>query len=552
MFVRPTTIQAEPRATKRRPADERIPVIILTGALGSGKTTLLNGLLREEVLSGAAVFVNEFGSIGVDHDIVREVSEDVVLLASGCLCCAVDGDLRDSLLSLAAESGRSASPFSGPAIIETSGLANPIPILQLLRSDEEVSKRFTPGPVVTVVDALSAGRADELDADTTDQIAVADIIHIAKTDLASASDQAAVSALLDNINPDAMRFDGTEPLELARRLVKGMPDNASGFRCLPAGTSPTHTAGIGSFVIEESGSVREADFVTWVQLLLQSQGERLLRVKGFTTIERGPVVVQGVGPLFHTLKPANEEAGSTRLVLIGRDLDASAISRSFKETCADTPASEEPASCLPPDSRGSPESLAGRLETMLAPHLQGRVCSALLWNVHNPWSIAGTRLPAWDLLELCEDQRLVGLVKEVLGMDVLLVETDVITGATPWLERTDGGIVVPALPLPVDPPGGLEIRIGLPLHRQSALNCQVAPAGESWRLDPDDEAVFVIRYASAAARFVREANHPANRMREALRPLAYPPSAPIFLVSGENRAGNNLAAGFARPRAEWL
>ena len=99
-------------------ADGRLSVIILTGALGSGKTTLLNALLKSGELSGAAVLVNEFGDIGVDHEIVREVHEDVVLLASGCLCCQVSGDLRESLLDLAQDTMRAAAGFSGPVIVE--------------------------------------------------------------------------------------------------------------------------------------------------------------------------------------------------------------------------------------------------------------------------------------------------------------------------------------------------------------------------------------------------------------------------------------------------
>ena len=525
-------------------ADCRLSVIILTGALGSGKTTLLNALLKSGELSGAAVLVNEFGDIGVDHEIVREVHEDVVLLASGCLCCQVSGDLRESLLDLTQDTMRAAAGFSGPVIVETSGLANPIPILQLLRSDSDVRRFFLPGPVVTTVDAVSTGRGATTTNDTCDQIALADMLYITKTDLASAADQQAVAALLDEINPDAARFDAGDPHALAQRIADAGPMETSPFHCLPSMDAAAHTDGIGSVIVEAEGTVSRSDLEIWLQLLVQAQGENILRIKGVAAVEDGPVLVQGVGPLFHPLWPASGEPGVTRLVVIGRRLDGDAIGRSFRETCRGEECAARTAGKTGDDTGvPAPPDIAEACLHVVEQAMGTNVSPALLWNVHNPWSVAGSMLPAWDFLGICEDPAVVDLVRPMIGNDILLVETDI--------APSDNAPSATGSELPLEPCAGAELRLHVDMAHRT-VTATIHSFDDPPAASRSGVAVLAIRYAPATARFIRDPEHPANRARLSTRPLANPASGPVFLVSGENRAENNLARGFDRPRAEWL
>ncbi|MCC0038656.1 MAG: hypothetical protein H6893_06630 [Brucellaceae bacterium] len=168
---------------------------------------------------------------------------------------------------------------------------------------------------------------------------------------------------------------------------------------------------------------------------------------------------------------------------------------------------------------------------------------ALLWNVHNPWSVAGSMLPAWDFLGICEDPAVVDLVRPTIGNDILLVETDIVL--------PEGGLPATGSDLPLEPCAGAELRLHVDVARRT-VTATVHSFDDPPAAIRSGVAVLAIRYAPATARFIRDPEHPANRARLSTRPLANPASGPIFLVSGENRADNNLARGFDRPRAEWL
>ena len=185
-----------------------LEICLLTGALGSGKTTLLNNLLSNSKLQGSMVLINEFGDIGLDHEIVREVAEDVVLLSSGCLCCSLKGDLRDELTVIVEDLGSGKlPPVSGPIIIETTGLADPIPILKLINSDEVLQHHMVIKNVITVVDAISIQAQVKEFPEVENQVAFADILAVSKTDLASIADQSISNTIMDKLNPLARRFE---------------------------------------------------------------------------------------------------------------------------------------------------------------------------------------------------------------------------------------------------------------------------------------------------------------------------------------------------------
>ncbi|HKW85229.1 MAG TPA: GTP-binding protein, partial [Burkholderiaceae bacterium] len=163
-------------------ADMRTPVSVLTGFLGSGKTTVLNHLLHRPELAGTAVIINEFGSVGIDHLLVDHVAENMRLLASGCLCCTVRGDLVDTLGLLAERRARGEIGFAR-VVIETTGLADPAPVLHTLMADPALTPSFRLDGVVTTVDAVNAAGTLERHAEAVKQVAVADRLLLTKTDL---------------------------------------------------------------------------------------------------------------------------------------------------------------------------------------------------------------------------------------------------------------------------------------------------------------------------------------------------------------------------------
>jgi G3E family GTPase len=168
-----------------QPGHARVPVTVLTGFLGSGKTTLLNELLREPDLHGTAVIVNEFGEIGIDHDLIASTTEDTILLANGCMCCAVRGDLIGALVGLGERSASDGSALRH-VLIETSGLADPAPIMRTVMGEPAIKDRFVLAGVCCTVDAVLAPATLDRYPEAVKQIAMADHIFLTKTDLLGA------------------------------------------------------------------------------------------------------------------------------------------------------------------------------------------------------------------------------------------------------------------------------------------------------------------------------------------------------------------------------
>src|SRR5215467_7273741 len=180
-----------------------IPVTLLTGFLGSGKTTVLNHVLKQPGMAATAVIVNEFGEIGLDHLLVERSSEDVVLLNSGCLCCTVRNDIVDTLTSLFVDRAKGKVPWFTRVVIETTGLADPAPILHTLMTEPIVAARYMLDGVVTTVDAVNGAGTLDRQHEAVKQAAVADRLLLTKNDLAEPATRQAFETRLAALNPSA-------------------------------------------------------------------------------------------------------------------------------------------------------------------------------------------------------------------------------------------------------------------------------------------------------------------------------------------------------------
>lgn len=323
---------------------ERIPVTVLTGFLGSGKTTLLNRLLREPDLQGTAVIVNEFGEVGIDHDLIVQTHDDTVLLANGCLCCAVRGDLVAALVALAE---RGTPPER--VLIETSGLADPGPILRTLMGDPSVRRHFALAGVACTVDAVLGQRTLQRHPESVRQVAVADALFLTKTDLLPSPQSPPSPELLGQLrmlNPGAAwHGDPAGQPQALRALLHtshaaqaAAPDGAPAYR--PLGTTPSangalrdasHIDGIRSFVIVRDAPFARERFATWLDMVIAMRGEDLLRVKGLVHIAEQPgqpLVVHGVQHLFaapHSLQGWPSDDHRTRIVFITRGITQESV-----------------------------------------------------------------------------------------------------------------------------------------------------------------------------------------------------------------------------------
>jgi G3E family GTPase len=330
-----------------------IPITLLTGFLGSGKTTILNHLLRQPSLSRTVVIVNEFGEIGIDHDLIESGSEDFVVLQGGCVCCTVRSDLIDTLRGLFQRRVRGQIAEFDRVVIETTGLADPVPIINSLVTDPIANARYRLDGVVTVVDAVNGWDTLNRAPEAVKQAALADRLVLTKTDLV---DEATIGQLiqrLHTLNPAAPTLtvtggviDAAALFDIGLYNPRTKSLDAQGWLSEEAfhrhehdhavtTDANRHDDHIGSFpFIIESPISREA-LDRWLAALTGLKGQGLLRVKGIVNIEGlvGPMVVHAVQHIIHppvALDSWPSGDRRTRIVFITRDMDEAVLRELFR------------------------------------------------------------------------------------------------------------------------------------------------------------------------------------------------------------------------------
>jgi G3E family GTPase len=348
-----------------------IPMTLITGFLGAGKTTLLNSLLKDPALAESVVLVNEFGEIGLDHLLMEGIEDGMILMDSGCLCCTIRGDLVRTLEDLLRrrDNGRIA-PFKR-LVIETTGLADPAPILNVVIAHPYLAMRYVLDGVVTLVDAVNGMVTLDRHREALRQMAVADIVVLTKAELAQEKMVAALRSRIDALNPGITVLDGRHSpsakdlLHLGRFDVAHKPQDVRDWLAEEAASRPAYAAHIHdadcghdhvmapaggdqaphdhdpsrhddrirAFTLRAKEPIRQATFDLFWQLLASTHGPKLLRLKGLVNLVETPgrpLLVHGVQSVLHPpvlLERWPDDDHDSRLVLIVDDLDPSLVER---------------------------------------------------------------------------------------------------------------------------------------------------------------------------------------------------------------------------------
>ncbi|HEV2265423.1 MAG TPA: GTP-binding protein [Stellaceae bacterium] len=327
------------------------PVALVSGFLGSGKTTLLNALLRQPALRNTAVIVNEFGEIGFDHLLIETAFEDAVLLKSGCVCCTVRGDLTDAIVTLDTRVRRGEIPRFERIAIETTGLADPAPIVAMLLENAQLASLVRLDRVVVTADAVNAAAQLDANYETAKQAALADVLVLTKTDLVAPSPRAALEARLRALNPSAAIVAAVNGAITAETLFAATPSalrvvagdvDAHGGHDHGHDPSPDHLLrhhGISTFALTHDAPIAWPALAAWLEAVAAFKGPTLLRLKGLVNVagRGGPVVLDAVQHLVHAPRelPRWPDADRrTRLVFITRGLVKDAVARSFAAAVA--------------------------------------------------------------------------------------------------------------------------------------------------------------------------------------------------------------------------
>jgi len=329
------------------------PPVEITGFLGSGKTTLLNRLLRDPDMSDSAVIINEWGEVGLDHLLIERLDGEVAVLASGCVCCTLRTDLETTLRGLLVRRDKGETPPFRRVLLETTGLADPAPIMQMLLNNALVSHFLRLDAVVTTVDAANARRQLDEHAEAVKQVAIADRLLLTKTDLVDAASAAELEGQLSRLNPGATvmtaahgevapdRLFGAALFDPARKtpdvqawLRPERHEHHAHAHDHDEAADAHHASGIRSFCLTFEDPLPWQAVSNWLMMLRQERGEDLLRVKGILHLqdEALPVAIHGVHHVFHPpvqLSVWPDDDRRSRIVFITRGLERAEVEETW-------------------------------------------------------------------------------------------------------------------------------------------------------------------------------------------------------------------------------
>jgi G3E family GTPase len=331
--------------TNGAPTSGPIEVSLITGFLGSGKTTLMRHLLRSPAMTDAAVIVHEFGEVGLDHQLMEASGQEVVLLESGCICCSLDGSLVETIENLLRQRRKGLVPAFRRVLIETTGLADPGPVIHELFDMRAVRLGVNLDRVVTLVDAVSGSATLDRHDVAIRQVALASSILVSKTDLAKPDEAIKLSDRLAAINPRAtlawVRNGEIDPVTLFSDRPNAAIGDLTGWQKQPHRHEGhhhhhghSHHDRVSTVALRLEEPVSLTAFSTWLEEAIAAYGEDLLRIKGILNVEgrSKPVVVHGVQCVFHPaveLEDWPDEDRFSRIVLILYDIEPRILMRSL-------------------------------------------------------------------------------------------------------------------------------------------------------------------------------------------------------------------------------
>ncbi len=330
-----------------------IPVHILTGFLGSGKTTLLNRLVRSPHFSNTFVIINEFGAVGIDHLLVKSASESMIEMSSGCICCTIQSDLKQTLKDIIWRFSRNGVCQFDRVIIETTGLADPAPIIHTIMTAPELQGEYELSSVIATIDATCFARTFTQQFEAQKQAAVADSLILTKTDLVEPSQQREIRDLVRRVNPSAPIFTAAKGEVDIDKLFQARPfsihhktadvqkwlneevyhENHNGHHEHHHDIN-RHGTDISAFCITHQKPIPEKAFEIWIEFLLKFMGESMLRIKGIVNISEynSPFIIHGVQHMLYPTYQLDEwpdNDTSTRLVFITRGIQKATLENSL-------------------------------------------------------------------------------------------------------------------------------------------------------------------------------------------------------------------------------